>query len=206
MPTPSAAMACTTRWRSASWASGDNDLASGISLQLGYENRHLFQARVNNFAGRRRRVRFEVGTAGGKVLVSPFDERHSRAGPSGSHEVVLEPYGYRWFRVGAADNALDAYNRAALADPADFVILKEYGLYCEQLGQPRMHPSYARCSPRHGERRPDQQQPDADPEPDEDAHQARPASRAWTSMPRRSYRSGRGGIPPVRRRSPDRRS
>jgi Tfp pilus assembly protein PilF len=36
---------------------------------------------------------------------------------------------------GDADNALDAYNRAALSDSADFVVLKEYGLYCEQLGQ-----------------------------------------------------------------------
>jgi tetratricopeptide (TPR) repeat protein len=36
---------------------------------------------------------------------------------------------------GDADSALDAYNRAAIKDPKDFIILKEYGLYLEQLGE-----------------------------------------------------------------------
>ncbi|MEO6436186.1 MAG: tetratricopeptide repeat protein [Tepidisphaeraceae bacterium] len=36
---------------------------------------------------------------------------------------------------GDADSALDAYNRGALADPKDFVIVKQYGLYLEQVGQ-----------------------------------------------------------------------
>ena len=36
---------------------------------------------------------------------------------------------------GDADSALDAYNRAALADPKDFDVVKEYALYLEQVGQ-----------------------------------------------------------------------
>ena len=36
---------------------------------------------------------------------------------------------------GDADSALDAYNRAALSDPKDFVVVKEYALYLEQVGQ-----------------------------------------------------------------------
>ena len=36
---------------------------------------------------------------------------------------------------GDADSALDAYNRAALADPKDFDVVKAYGLYLEQVGQ-----------------------------------------------------------------------
>ena len=36
---------------------------------------------------------------------------------------------------GDADSALDAYNHAALNASNDFTILKEYGLYLEQLGQ-----------------------------------------------------------------------
>jgi Tfp pilus assembly protein PilF len=36
---------------------------------------------------------------------------------------------------GDADSALDAYNRAALADPTDFVVVMEFGLYLEQVGQ-----------------------------------------------------------------------
>jgi len=36
---------------------------------------------------------------------------------------------------GDADAAIDAYNRAALLEPTNFDIAKEYGLYLEQLGQ-----------------------------------------------------------------------
>jgi tetratricopeptide (TPR) repeat protein len=36
---------------------------------------------------------------------------------------------------GDADSALDAYNRAALSDPKDFDVVKEYALYLEQVGQ-----------------------------------------------------------------------
>ena len=36
---------------------------------------------------------------------------------------------------GDADGALDAYNRAALLEPTNFAIVKEFGLYLEQLGQ-----------------------------------------------------------------------
>ncbi len=36
---------------------------------------------------------------------------------------------------GDADTAIDNYNRAALLDPKDFDVAKEYGLYLESLGQ-----------------------------------------------------------------------
>jgi Tfp pilus assembly protein PilF len=36
---------------------------------------------------------------------------------------------------GDADSALDAYNRSSLSASQDFTVLKEYGLYLEQLGQ-----------------------------------------------------------------------
>ena len=36
---------------------------------------------------------------------------------------------------GDADSALDAYNRATLANPEDFTCVKEFGLYLEQVGQ-----------------------------------------------------------------------
>ena len=38
---------------------------------------------------------------------------------------------------GDADSALDAYNRASLSEPKDFVVAKLYGLYLEQVGQKR---------------------------------------------------------------------
>ena len=33
-------------------------------------------------------------------------EDHSRAGDDGKHHVVLEGYGYRWYRVGGLDYLL----------------------------------------------------------------------------------------------------
>jgi maltose alpha-D-glucosyltransferase/alpha-amylase len=76
-------------------------------LALRYDWRNTALLTVHNFAGRKRKARIEVGTPDGKVLIDVFDHRHSRAGPSGAHEIDLPAYGYRWFRVGAADNALD---------------------------------------------------------------------------------------------------
>ena len=50
--------------------------------------------------------------------------------------------GEAWFlmakvhrNLGDADSALDAYNRAALMSPKDFYVIKDYGLYLEQVGQ-----------------------------------------------------------------------
>jgi hypothetical protein len=40
------------------------------------------------------------------LLVDLFDENHSRS-ESGTHELTLPPYGHRWYRVGAPDNALN---------------------------------------------------------------------------------------------------
>jgi len=37
--------------------------------------------------------------------------------------------------LGDADSALDAYNRAALMGPKDFFVMKDYGLFLEQLKQ-----------------------------------------------------------------------
>jgi Tfp pilus assembly protein PilF len=36
---------------------------------------------------------------------------------------------------GDADSALDAFNRAYLINPKDFIVTKQYGLYLEQVGQ-----------------------------------------------------------------------
>jgi tetratricopeptide (TPR) repeat protein len=43
-------------------------------------------------------------------------------------------YTYR----GDADSAMDAYNRACLLDSHNFAYAKEYGLYLEKIGQPRL--------------------------------------------------------------------
>ena len=40
------------------------------------------------------------------LLVSLLSEDHSRTGRDGKHRLALEPYGYRWFRVGGLDYLL----------------------------------------------------------------------------------------------------
>lgn len=45
--------------------------------------------------------------------------------------LLAKIYAYR----GDADSAMDAYNRAALIEPTNFYIAKDYGLYVERIGQ-----------------------------------------------------------------------
>jgi maltose alpha-D-glucosyltransferase/alpha-amylase len=40
------------------------------------------------------------------VLVNLLSEDHSLAGEDGRHQLVIEPYGYRWYRVGGLDYLL----------------------------------------------------------------------------------------------------
>jgi len=42
----------------------------------------------------------------GKLLVNLLAEDHSRANDSGKHRIMLEGYGYRWYRVGGLDYLL----------------------------------------------------------------------------------------------------
>jgi maltose alpha-D-glucosyltransferase/alpha-amylase len=76
-------------------------------LALRYDWRNTSLLTLHNFAGLRRKVRFQVGATNGHRLVNVFGESHSRADGSGTHEISLEAYGYRWFRVGSDDNTLD---------------------------------------------------------------------------------------------------
>jgi maltose alpha-D-glucosyltransferase/alpha-amylase len=62
---------------------------------------------LHNFSDRGHRVRLKVGCRHDEMLVEVFNGRHSRAQNDGSHRINMEPYAWRWFRVGAADNTLD---------------------------------------------------------------------------------------------------
>ncbi|SIT44655.1 hypothetical protein BN2475_480060 [Paraburkholderia ribeironis] len=43
---------------------------------------------------------------GAERLINLLSDHHSQAGADGHHAVVLEPYGYRWYRVGGLDYLL----------------------------------------------------------------------------------------------------
>jgi maltose alpha-D-glucosyltransferase/alpha-amylase len=83
-------------------------------LALRYDWRGTSLLTVHNFAGEPRTANVEVGVPGGERLADVFAVRESRAAASGGHEIALGAYGYRWFRVGAADNAM---NRASREKP-----------------------------------------------------------------------------------------
>jgi hypothetical protein len=48
----------------------------------------------------------DVGTEDGAVLCDYFDDDHSRAGASGTHDITLDPFMHKWYRVGGPDTTL----------------------------------------------------------------------------------------------------
>src|SRR6476661_460637 len=63
---------------------------------------------VHNLDEKPREISFAVGLPGdaGKLLVNLLSEDHSQANESGKHTLLLEAYGYRWYRVGGLDYLL----------------------------------------------------------------------------------------------------
>jgi len=63
---------------------------------------------VHNFNEKPREISFYVGIKGptGRLLVNLLAENHSRADKRGQHRLVIEGYGYRWYRVGGLDYLL----------------------------------------------------------------------------------------------------
>jgi maltose alpha-D-glucosyltransferase / alpha-amylase len=63
---------------------------------------------VHNLDERPREVSFTSGVPGeaSKLLVNLLTEDHSRTDPRGRHTLMLEGYGYRWYRVGGLDYLL----------------------------------------------------------------------------------------------------
>jgi maltose alpha-D-glucosyltransferase/alpha-amylase len=61
---------------------------------------------LHNFSDAAQTVRLRVADHGGERLVDLLANEHSAAGERGTHEIALDGYGYRWFRVGTADETL----------------------------------------------------------------------------------------------------
>jgi maltose alpha-D-glucosyltransferase/alpha-amylase len=76
-------------------------------LALRYDWRETSLVTLHNFGSSRARVRLDVDAARHPLLAEVFGSRHSRARADGAHHIDLGPYGWRWFRVGALDNALN---------------------------------------------------------------------------------------------------
>jgi len=77
-------------------------------LAIRYDWRNNSVLFVHNLDERPREVSFRVGLPGdaGKLLVNLLTEDHSRADKDDRHKLLLEGYGYRWYRVGGLDYLL----------------------------------------------------------------------------------------------------
>jgi len=83
-------------------------VADPAVLALRYDWRNNSVLFLHNLHEEPREVRFDPGVKGehGKLLVNLLAEDHSKAEKSGKHRVMLEGYGYRWYRVGGLDYLL----------------------------------------------------------------------------------------------------
>jgi maltose alpha-D-glucosyltransferase/alpha-amylase len=77
-------------------------------LAIRYDWRNNSVLFVHNLAEEPREVAFAVGLPGdaGKLLINLLAEDHSHADARGRHRLLLEAYGYRWYRVGGLDYLL----------------------------------------------------------------------------------------------------
>jgi maltose alpha-D-glucosyltransferase/alpha-amylase len=76
-------------------------------LALRYDWRNNSVLVVHNLNATPMEIEFDVGLDdGGATLVDISDDGNSEAGENGKHKLLLDAYGYRWFRVGGLDYIL----------------------------------------------------------------------------------------------------
>jgi len=82
-------------------------LATGTPkvLAMRYDWRNNSVLFVHNLSPIPTEVKFGAGAKVGQ-LVNLLSDDHSTPGASGKHSMMLEPYGYRWFRIGGLDYLL----------------------------------------------------------------------------------------------------
>jgi maltose alpha-D-glucosyltransferase/alpha-amylase len=75
-------------------------------LVLVYRFRKATMVSLHNFSDSAQSLHLKLRERGGERLIDLIGSEHSRAGPRGIHEIALDGYGYRWFRIGAVDETL----------------------------------------------------------------------------------------------------
>jgi maltose alpha-D-glucosyltransferase / alpha-amylase len=78
-------------------------------LIVRYDWRNNSALFVHNLSEKPREISFKVGLPGSasQLLVNLLSEDHSRSGHGVSHKLLMEGYGYRWYRVGGLDYLLN---------------------------------------------------------------------------------------------------
>jgi maltose alpha-D-glucosyltransferase/alpha-amylase len=77
-------------------------------LVMRYDWRNNWVLFVHNLAATPHEISFRVGIDGahGRRLVNLLSEEHSQGDEHGRHRLLIEAYGYRWYRVGGLDYLL----------------------------------------------------------------------------------------------------
>jgi maltose alpha-D-glucosyltransferase / alpha-amylase len=76
-------------------------------LAMQYDWRNNSVVFVHNFSSEARQIRLHIMPGEGKCeLVNLLSADHSDPDTKGHHSILMEPYGYRWFRVGGLDYLL----------------------------------------------------------------------------------------------------
>jgi maltose alpha-D-glucosyltransferase/alpha-amylase len=77
-------------------------------LAIRYDWRNNSVVLVHNLDASPREIAFSTGVEGerGRLLVNLLSHDHSHASEDGRHHLLLEAYGYRWYRVGGLDYLL----------------------------------------------------------------------------------------------------
>jgi maltose alpha-D-glucosyltransferase / alpha-amylase len=75
-------------------------------LAIRYDWRNNSLVTLHNFDDKPHSVTLDVGVKGGENLVNLLSDDHSEAKENGKHQIVLEAYGYRWYRVGGMNYIL----------------------------------------------------------------------------------------------------
>jgi maltose alpha-D-glucosyltransferase/alpha-amylase len=81
------------------------DSGDSAVLALRYDWRNNSVLFLHNFADAPREIAFAAGVKDGDELINLLTPDHSKA-HKGKHRVCLDPYGYRWYRVGGLDYLL----------------------------------------------------------------------------------------------------
>jgi maltose alpha-D-glucosyltransferase/alpha-amylase len=76
-------------------------------LAIRYDWRNTSLLTLHNFGSARQTVKVKVDSRNDGLLVEVFDGHHSKAQNDGLHRVAMDPHAWRWYRVGAPDNALE---------------------------------------------------------------------------------------------------
>src|SRR4051812_21580546 len=81
------------------------DAGTPSVLAMRYDWRNNSVLFLHNLDAKPREISFKTGLQekDGILLVNLLTEDHSRADKQGWHAVMLEPFGYRWYRVGGLD-------------------------------------------------------------------------------------------------------